>query len=247
MMIAKSAHQDSTCTQCEQPKVKHCCYATYRRNKIIEYVDYDDWLPNVRILAPEVPDSILLDFIRRGCIEFAIRSKCLTRDIHIEPQDCVADYYPCLGEQERIDIVHHLGVDGYCYTSVGDTCNWDVGDSKFWFHPPNTLEIHPAPKSDSKLCKGDTQVILNVVAIPSEDSDQVDKFIKDRYFQAIVHFAVGEAHLIPNMPATSGEAHTYRLNEFKKYINRAKIDLAQRYSSDLRSIEEIRGGHGCMC
>lgn len=232
-----SSRQQSNCQQCEQPIEQHCCTAVYRRNKAIEYVSYDKWLPNVRIQAPDVPDTILLDFIRRACIEFATKSNILTRNIWIKTQDCVADYYPCLGEQERIDSVLLLSVNGRCYQSVGNTCSWNVGNSKFWFHPPNSLEIHPAPKSCS-------EVLLTVIAVPTENSSKVDKLIHDRYFEAIENYAVGKAHLIPDMPATSGQAHTYRLNEFKKTVNKAKIDIVQNYSKDTKA---IGGHHGCLC
>ncbi len=227
-MISKSSHQQKNCcNSCNQPK--KCCTANYYRNKPIERVGYEEWLPNVRIVAPEISDRVLVDYIRRACIEFAKRSHILARNIWIETQDCVADYYPCVGEDERIDEVRLLSVNGECYKSVGDTCSWDVGNSKFWFHPPNSLEIHPAPKAKN-------EVLLTVVTVPTEDSLTVDKIIYDRYFEAIENYATAKAHLIPNKPATSGEAHSYRMNEFKKAINKAKIDIVENYSADVKSV-----------
>lgn len=244
--MTHDSYQTSNCQQCKQPKQKHCCEPVYRRNKVIDYVSYDEWLPNVRILVPEIPDSILLDYIRRGCIEFAKKSHILQRNIPILPEDCVADYYPCLGEEERIDIANFLSVNGDCYRPVGDTCSWQVGSYRYWFHPPSSLEIHPAPKkrNNTSGCQVDIDIMLNVKAVPSETSSVVDKIIYDRHFEAIENYAVAKGHLVPGKPATSGEAHTYRMNEFKKEVNKAKIDIARNYSSYL---ESVGGLHDCLC
>ncbi len=47
---------------------------------------------------------------------------------------------------------------------------------------------------------------------------------------------VGEADISIVKPATSGEAHSYRMNEFKKAINKAKIDVVENYSADVKSV-----------
>lgn len=254
-MQPRSSHQETDCKQCCRPKAKHCCDVTYRRNKIIEYVSYDEWLPNVRIQAREIPDSILLDYIRRGCIEFAQASKMLVRNISLNLEPCVADYYPCLGDNERIDRVRLLSVNGGCYESVGDTCSWDVGSHKFWFHPPASLEIHPAPlKNKNGSCNLGEQMIFTVVAVPTEDSDVVDKMIYDRHFEAIEHYAVAKTRLIPeksdNKASRAEQAadfrfktseFNYHMEAYRRALNRAKIDYARNYSSDLSSKEGING------
>lgn len=254
-MRPRNSHQQTDCKQCDQPKDNHCYEAVYRRNKIIEYVSYDKWLPNIRILSPEIPDSILLDYIRRGCIEFAKKSKVLMRNVNVNLEPCVADYYPCLGEHERIDRVRMLSVNGQCYASEGDTCTWGVGNYKFWFHPPVSLEIHPAPKRGSNgSCSLGEQMIFSVVAVPSEDSSYVDKFIHDRYFEAIEHYAVAKTRLIPNSSddessRTDRAAEVrFRMLEFNHHmdaynrsVNRAMIDYARNYSSDLQDKDSVNG------
>lgn len=254
-MQPRSSHQETDCKQCCQPKKKHCCEAVYRRNKIIEYVSYDEWLPNVRIQAREIPDSILLDYIRRGCIEFARASKVLTRNVTVKLEPCVADYYPCVGEHERIDRVRLLSINGECYESVGDTCSWDVGSYKFWFHPPSSLEIHPAPlKNKHGSCDLGEDMIFTVVAVPAEDSDVVDRFIYDRYFDAIEHYAVGKARMIPdksdNKSSRTDQAaefrfraaeFNYHMDSYRKSLSQAKIDYARNYSSNLISKESMNG------
>lgn len=228
----KSTNQTGTCGSCGVAREKHCC-GDYYRQRTIEYVDYEEWLPNVSIaVSEEIADPILYDFIRRGAIEFAKRTGVLKRNITLKLEDCVADYYPCVGDQERIDIVDMLSINGQCYQAIGDTCSWQVGGHKYWFHPPHTLEIHPAPKIE-KI----NEVILTVKAVPSESSHSVDRLIYDRYFEAITHYAIAQAMLIPlsteeKKKSVSGEVMVYRQNEFKKEVNRAKIDLARHYSSE---------------
>lgn len=260
-MQPRSSHQETDCHQCSKPKAKHCCEAVYRRNKIIEYVGYDEWLPNVRIQAREIPDSILLDYIRRACIEFAQATKVLTRNITLEFESCVADYYPCLGDNERIDRVRLLSVNGQCYESVGNTCSWDVGDYKFWFHPPASLEIHPAPtRRNDGSCSLGEEMIFTVVAVPTEDSSKVDRFIYDRYFEAIEHYAVAKSRLIPEKSDTKSSRSdqaaefrfrmsefNYHMDAYKRSLNRAKIDYARNYSSDLQSKESINGCLSKLC
>ena len=214
------------CPQQKRPP----CILEPRRQKTINFVCYASWLPNVRILAPHVPDNILLDYIRAACIEFARQSRILKRDIHIETQDCVADYWPCLGVDEVIQIVDSLNVAGECYASTGSDCQWEVGGSTFWFHPPNSLEISPAPKRNP-------HVVLSVTAVPSQQSEQVDEMIHERYFEAITDHAVANALLVPPAPDSDPrlrpltETVQYRLSNFQKAVRRAKVDLARDYTN----------------
>lgn len=219
---------------CPTPNAPHCI-TDYTRKKTIEYVDYSEWLPNVRILVPHVADNILLDYIRRACIEFARESRILTRDIEIEPQACIADYYPCLGCEERIDRVRQLSVGGDCYTATGHQCDWRVGRYHYWFHPPNSLVIDPAPgthKSD-KQCR---KIVLTVDAVPREDSQQVDRLIHQRHYNAIVDYAAAHAGLVPPdadsakaaMPVN--ETYPQRMANFRREIQRAKIDQVRHFS-----------------
>lgn len=215
---------------CCPAEPRNHCVSEYRRQKEIQYLCYDAWLPNVRILAPHVADAILLDYIRAGCIEFARQSKILTRNIELETQCGVADYWPCLGEWERIERVRLLSVNGCCYQAVGDSCTWCVGEAKYWFHPPNSLEIHPAPKECA-------QVILTVVGVPDEASTRVDRLLHDRYFAPITSYAVAQALLVPlrddsdKTTKPDKSAYPLRMAEFSRGVARAKVDAAQHFSS----------------
>lgn len=213
---------------CGKPPREHCV-VEYRREKEIEFICYDRWLPNVRLLAPHIPDNILLDYIRRGCIEFARQSKILTRNITLLTQKNVADYWPCLGPNERIEWVRLLSVNGECFEPQRHSCSWGIGPSKYWFHPPSSLEIHPPPNECAKI-------IFTVDACPSEDSIEVDRLIHDRYFKAIEDYAVALASLIPprddshNAVRASGDTYTLFMRGFNKSVTRAKIDQAQNFS-----------------
>lgn len=220
-----------TCEACKQPREKHCC-KDYYRQRTIETIGYDEWLPNVRIaVSEEIPDDVLYDFIRRGAIEFAKKTTILRRNIELQLQDCVGDYYPCLGEPERIDQVRLLSINDRCYEAIGDTCTWDVGGYRYWFAPPHTLEIHPVPR------KADcSKVILTVVGVPREDSTEVDRLIYDRHFDAIEHYAVAKAMQLPlpdeeKRKRVSMELMAWRTREFNQAVNKAKIDIARHYSN----------------
>lgn len=224
---------------CPKPPREHCV-TEYRRQKEIEFICYSEWLPNVRLLVPHVPDDILLDYIRRACIEFARQSAILTRNVELLLQERVADYWPCLGDQERIDRVQLLSINGQCYTAVGDTCEWEFGGYRYWFHPPNSLEIHPAPKRCGRL-------IFTVTATPSENSSQVDRLIYDRYQQAIVDHAVANAMMIPPRDDSDGYSPpspgwaAELLRRFSIAVARAKIDAARNYSNK----PQTWGSGGC--
>lgn len=226
----KSTTQKGNCEACGQPREKHCC-SDYYRQRTIEYVGYEKWLPNVRMaVAEEIPDDMLFDYIRRGCIQFACDSGILRRNITLQLQDCVTDYYPCVGNQERIDRVRLLSIGGQCYEPVGDTCTWQLCGYRFWFHPPHTLEVHPAPKEAD--CR---EVILTVISAPDEASTQVDKLIHDRYFEAIENYAIAKALLIPlaqskHRQSDGAAIMRYRMAEFKSAVTRAKIDIARHYA-----------------
>ncbi len=223
--------QGGCCGACKQPREKHCC-SEYYRQRTIEPIDYSEWLDNVRIaVSEEISDDILYDYIRRACIEFAKRTTILRRNITLKLQDCVGDYYPCLGEQERIHKVRMLAINGICYKAIGDTCTWNVDGYKYWFAPPHTLEIHPAPKQYNK----NSEVILTVIAVPREDSNSVDSIIYDRYFDAIENYAIAKAMMLPlptdeKKKQPNQSAFAYRMTQFNKAIAQAKIDIAQHYS-----------------
>lgn len=218
---------------CPNEPEKHCI-TEYRRQKEIVYTCYSEWLPNLRILLPHVPDNILLDYVRRAAIEFAVKTKILTRNIELLTQENVGDYWPCLGAQERIDRVRLLSVNGDCYEPVGDTCTWQVGAARYWFHPPNSLEIHRAPTECSK-------VILTVEAVPEEDSTHVDKLIHDRYFDAILNHAAANASLVPPMDDSDNVAplnpsvFQLRMRAFMNAVTRAKIDVRKNYSAQVQT------------
>ena len=220
----------------------HCCprherphrVVEYRRQKEIDYLCYAAWLPNVRILVPHVPDNILLDYIRRAAIEFATRTAILTRNISLDIQDGVADYWPCLGGEERIERVRLLSIGGHCYRPVGHTCSWELSCGHFWFHPPNSLEIHPPPRECAT-------VILTVDAVPSETSSQCDHLLHDRYFEAIAAYAAAQAALIPPMddsdniiPQNAG-LYQMHMGRFNAGVNRAKVDQAKHFSDTVQS------------
>lgn len=230
-------------TCCPPKERERCCVTEFRRQKQIEYVCYNAWLPNVRILTPYIPDGVLLDYIRRGVIEFATRTKVLTRIIELDLEKCVADYWPCLGEDERIDRVLQLAVNGECYEAVGHTCTWDLPAGHFWFHPPNSLEIHG-------LQKDCMQASLVVQAVPTETSENVDRLIHDRYFDAVMQYATAQASLIPP-PADAEDVikpnpsiYQERMRLFNIAVQRAKIDVARHFAV---SKHEWELGHSGGC
>lgn len=227
-------HQHVTTRQsgdkcCAEIAAKDCC-PDYTPQRIIDPICYSEWLPNVRILAPHLPDNILLDYIRRAVIEFAKQSHILQRSIILELQSCVADYYPCLGEEERIATVHLFCIDGDCYKAQGNAC--EIGGHRYWFMPPQSLLINPAPTKTGK------QLALVVDAVPSENSQQCDRIIYDRHFQAIEAYAAAQAALVPPdmdtpksyMPRP--ELYPLRMEIFRQAISRAKIDIVRHYSTE---------------
>ncbi|WP_208119502.1 hypothetical protein [Spirabiliibacterium pneumoniae] len=181
-------------------------------------------------VSDEIPDDVLFDYIRRAAIEFAKKSEILRRNIKLQLQNCVADYYPCVGDQEKIFRVKLLSIGGQCYEPIGDTCSWDICGYRYWFHPPHTLEIHPVPKEAD--CK---EVIFTVISSPDEASTVVDKIIYDRYFEAIENYAIAKALLIPlsksrHRQSDASAVASFRMAEFKKEVARAKIDIHRHYA-----------------
>lgn len=206
----------------------------YYRYKEVEWVCYEEWLPNLRVMVPHVVDAVLYDFIRRACIEFVKKTRILTRNIHLETQDNVADYYPCLGEKEHILGIRWLSVNNDRYKSLDNPYQWYACGHSFWFYPPNSLEISPAPKQKHN-------VVLMVDACPKEDSQEVDKILYDHYFEAILHYAASQAVLIPQASdAPTKElimtsAYPLWTQTFTQAVQRAKLEQARGFSHGLAS------------
>lgn len=234
--LTTSQHGIGCCPKQANPP----CIVEPRRKKTIDFICYSQWLPDVRLRAPHLPDNILLDLIRAACIEFAQKSKILKRDIVMETQACVPDYWPCLGVDEVIQQVDCLTYDGECMPSEGGCCEWHTAGHGFWFSPPNCLDIDPSPKD------GHT-IVLSVTAAPSSGSSQVDRIIFERHHEAITGHAVANAMLIPAAPDSGMEVKSspgivaYHLDKFKTEINRAKIEQVEHYSRDLKTWRRCGG------
>lgn len=226
----KTTRQDKGAC-CNLPPEKHCLCTRYYRSRVIEYLPYNEWLPNLRMAAPDVPDNILLDAVRRGAIEFCKQSHFLLRQVQLPLQDCVGDFYLCLGEEERLDGIRVLSVNGQCYRPVGERCDLAGLDAVYWYYPPATLEIHPAPRA----CD---QVTLLVEAVPKEDSSYVDRLIYDRYFEAPEYYALARVAMMPYGKLYSPEVERLRKRQFRMVVNQAKIDQCEHFASARRE-----GGH----
>lgn len=237
-----NTRHSSTCCPSDPDKDKNCCVVEHRRQRTIEYACYNLWLPNVRVVNPTVPDNILLDYIREAAIEFASRTHILTRDVTIKTQKCVADYWPCLGQDEIIRRVKMVSVDGECYDAVGNTCSWELESGTFWFYPPNSLEV------PGDLKEG-TEVRLTVSAIPSQTSSYVDKIIYDNYFTAITDYAAAKAQLVPiskddidEYGSTHSSVYQLRMDNFNRAVKRAKTDVSKNFSNVKQTWNFGQGG-----
>lgn len=202
----------------------------------IQYVCYQEWLPNVRILAPHVPDNILLDYIRLACIEFARQSRLLRRDLWLvgagadfnltcaqviasEPDCDLGVVLSPFSEHERIERINHLASHHCC-----------LHQHSWQFYPPSRLRFKALPKSHLIAGSDELGIHLSVQVVPSETSAEVDKLIYEQYFKTITDYAVAQALLVPpdgDTPKTARpntSAFQHYLNEFQKGVARAKIN-----------------------
>lgn len=183
-------------------------------------VELSVFLPELQLEIPELPDDILMHYVRKAAIEFCERSHVLQREITICLQQCVPNYL-----LESPDCTRIVSVSGICracgapYERVtSKPCHvpclnrmawWDRNEGSIW--------LHPAPAEGSNI-------MVRVSVAPEQDACEVDAILHDKFHEAILAGARHFLYAIPRRAWTSQTFSDSCRQEFDRRIASAGID-----------------------
>lgn len=152
--------------------------------------------PEIAVVASEIPDDMIDNYVRAVCIEMAEQTGMLAREYVLDSQECVEDYLltDC---DERIHMMHRAEVTDSCsttqYTGRGCQCTSSCGRSSVGFEPPFSVRVFPAPATS---VVGGIRIWASTA--PNQDACVVDRVFYDRHYMTVVAGALSKLLLIPS-------------------------------------------------
>lgn len=172
----------------------------------IEWVELSEFLPQIRLIAKDVPDDIALEYINQSAIRFCKATKILKRRTVIDLQKGVKDYYIQAHPNENI---------------------WraDTASEEYEFIPLDKLFLKHTPCQDTP-----NGLIFRYTALPSQNACKLDKILYDYHHSSIVDGALSELLLMRKYDFADPQLAGFYEQKFKKGIHHALNDLYKEYN-----------------
>lgn len=181
-----------------------------------EKVSFEEFLPELQLEIPELPNDILMHYVRNASIEFAKRTGILIRHIELLLEPCVENYLLETVDCLTINKVINVCRDGHSVVRVPTAKCAKVncgGGMVMWWEEPNIAYFTPPP---AKECL----VTVTVSVTPSDDACEVDKVLLTTHRDAILHGARSQLYAIPRRDWSDGSMATRSLSMFETAIRK---------------------------
>lgn len=183
-------------------------------------VELSVFLPELQLEIPELPDDILMHYVRKAAIEFCERSHVLQREVVICLQPCVPNYL-----LEPPDCTRIVLINGVCRSCGGPydrltskPCHVPAfGCLSWWDKVEGSIWLHPAPAERSNI-------MVRMSVAPEQDACEVDAVLYDRYREAILSGARHFIYAIPRREWSSQPISDSSRQEFDRRIASAGVD-----------------------
>lgn len=183
-------------------------------------IDIDTFLPELQLEIPELPDDILMHYVRTAAIDFCERSHVLQREIHICLQECVPNYI-----LESPDCTRIVMVNGICrgcggpYERVSTApCRVSCLSSMAWWDKnEGSICLNPAPSQSDNI-------MVRVSVAPTTEACELDAVLGEQYRVAILAGARSLLYAIPRRAWTSQTFADTNRQEFDRRIASAGVD-----------------------
>jgi hypothetical protein len=172
------------------------------------FVDIEQFLPDVLVKAPTVPEEIAANEIRAAAIEMAGRVPMLEREICQDIQAGVQDYFLDAPDGYAIRGVSAVTVQGLpvplsTYSPFKTSRIWT---GAFYHIPENRILLAPAPQQDGRGC-----LCVTVTLLPGQTSCALPIEFYEQHLDALASGALARLLLMKDASwADKASAGIYR-------------------------------------
>lgn len=202
----------------------------------VEFISLTEFLPRVTLVAKGVPEDVALEYLRQAAQTLARESRLLKRELRLDVQAGVRDYYLANGDNEQVHLIHSVqydkGADGSgcasssCFVAL-KACRSDT----FRFEPPDKVILTKPPKAD-----GEGTLFVQYFAIPTQNACEVDKLLFDRYHDVVVNGALANILLMRQYEFADPQMAMLYEQQFRKGITQAKIDTMRQFETGTQKL-----------
>lgn len=185
----------------------------------VEFISFTEFLPRVTLIAKGVPDDVALEYLRQSAQTLARDSRLLKRELRLDVQAGVRDYYLDNGDHEQVHYVDKVALKS------GQISPCFCKDA-FDFEPNDKIILHNTPKADKE-----NQLYIRYFAMPTQSTCEVDKLLFDRYHDVVVNGALANLLLMRQYAFADPQMAMFYETRFKQGIAQAKIDVMQRFET----------------
>lgn len=200
----------------------------------VEFIPLTEFLPRITLVAKGVPEDVALEYIRQACQTLARDSLLLKRELRLDVQAQVRDYYLENGDFEQVHYIDeiHLGkTSKTCCQIRPELKQFKCRD--FVFEPNDKIILTETPKLDAE-----NRLFIRYFAIPTQTACEVDKLLFDRYHDVVVNGALSYLLLMRQYEFADPQMAIWYEQKFKQGIAQAKIDVMQRFETGLHSLNQ---------
>lgn len=197
----------------------------------VEFIALEEFLPRITLIAKGVPDDVALEYLRQSAQTLARDSLLLKREIRLDVQAGVRDYYLENGDNEQVHYVDDVqfGKRKSCCSTFTPKRPYACDD--FSFEPNDKIILRKAPKADAE-----NQLFVRYFAIPTQNACDVDKLLYDRYHDVVVNGALADLLLMRQYAFADPQMAMLYEKRFKQGIAQAKIDVVQQFDTAVCSL-----------
>lgn len=198
----------------------------------VEFVDLGEFLPRVSLVAKGVPDDVALEYLRQSAQTLARDSLILKREVRLDVQAGVRDYYLDNGDNEQVHYVSHIQLGkGFCPYRYNERTSYRhfVEHRDFVFEPNDKIILTHPPKEDAEQ-----HLRVRYFAMPSQTACQLDKLIFDRYHDVVVNGALSSLLLMRQYEFADPQMAMLYQRQFQQGIAKAKIDAMRGFETGVQ-------------
>lgn len=193
----------------------------------VEFISLTEFLPRVTLIAKGVPDDVALEYLRQAAQTLARDSLLLKRELRLDVQAGVRDYYLDNGDAEQVHYVDeiHLGKRKPCSGFHYKPMRY-FACGAFTFEPNDKIILQKAPLADAE-----NQLYVRYFAMPTQNACEVDKLLFDRYHDVVVNGALSQLLLMRQYAFADPQMAMMYERHFKQGIAQAKIDVMRDFET----------------